>query len=1353
MSRKPNLLSAVSLPVFEHSSFSRVPKHGRQPKKHTVSERLRLGLFFLLGLSIFSTAVGQSDYVLPNVINPSPQSQALTRYGDYPMADYTGLTDITVPLHTVKGRKLGLPIAMSFHASGRMANEQNGILGMRWTLNCGGLVTRTMKGLPDEWSQLTPFDAAAYFDYSNGVPFDVLYSACPDGKFDITFNPDTHQEIPKYDSEFDVFDYVLPNGKQGHFILKNQNGTKVPMTIPYQPLRIEYVKDQPVSGYIGHVTITDDDGTRYVFGGAGTSTGDAVEITWECDIDILNLYNAGVPTAWYLTKIVSCDGVDSILLSYNAYTMNSYVATESANVGDRMRNNAYTYLMGGSGDYYADDFLIPYYTNWHVDQPGVVLNHTPSCAITTPRLSGVQFYGGSVSLSYAGNILSEMVVKRDATPYKKIKFGVSRHAGESEVSYLDSLAFYGEDQSVAGERYAFGYYEGDNMEPITTAATHKDWWGYYSRAANDLLPYQQVGITMVPAGNEVPVYQKIGSLNVVRGGSEYDKQMGMLKTITYPAGGQTEFVYEGNKYDNGVEGPGLRTKETISTAVQGTAVHKIYRYGTGENGIGAINKYLRPGSGPYNDLTATEGITMYYWTQDGLNSYMLASAGFRTRNFFSDPYLSFGLSGSPVKYAAVTEYYVKDGVPQQKTQTRYSWSEAVDKVSDFTVVDHDYPIVYTRKFVDPQYVWLRPVMTDKTVFRYTNGQFDTARSERYEYDSTQKDEAWDMPTYLHTNVVYTRSPQVGYTTPYGEAKEYHNDFCSVYGYGFRRYTTGVQQLYRVLTREHTTSGIVTTDKHIDYNTYNLVSSESVTNSRTGANTVTYKYPSDFPNDPVCQQMVQRHMLSPVLETVQATNGVQARKVTTAYYSPHTDMYVPRSVTVQSGGVPANATAASFNAYDVYGNVQEQQKTNDAAEAYLWGYGGRYPVAKVVGGTLQAVQGKASQATLDNPSTTDAVMRTELDKVRAAFKDNPLVQVWTYTYKPLVGMTSETDPRGSTAFYEYDGFGRLTHRRDRDNNVMEKHYLNYGGLPYYNAEKSVVLTRNNCAVGAVGGSVIYIVPAKRYWSTVSQTDADQMAQDDIAAAGQDYANRMGRCTYTNTAQSGVFTRSDCASGGTQVTYTVPAGAATSTVSQADADQRAMASVNADGPAYANIHGGCATYYNTVQTGYFAKNNCGTGYQGSSVTYTVPAKKYTSTTQPDADQKARNDVTANGQAYANANGACTKVCTFAPTNTDNIHIMKSSITDNNNGTVSFSIDLDIDNVAAWEELMHGYYNIGSIVGDCRSSQDDGWLLTDNHGVHWFVEVDHSTFYLYLSDELPHNFSYSDYFPATITGTFNR
>ena len=65
-----------------------------------------------------------------------------------------------------------------------------------------------------------------------------------------------------------------------------------------------------------------------------------------------------------------------------------------------------------------------------------------------------------------------------------------------------------------------------------------------------------------------------------------------------------------------------------------------------------------------------------------------------------------------------------------------------------------------------------------------------------------------------------------------------------------------------------------------------------------------------------------------------------------------------------------------------------------------------------------------------------------------------------------------------------------------------------------------------------------------------------------------------------------------------------------------------------------------YGNQVQSQVFTRNNCGTCEMGSQVTYAVPTNTYTSTeSQLIANQMALDDITTNGQNYANTNGTCT------------------------------------------------------------------------------------------------------------------
>jgi hypothetical protein len=65
-----------------------------------------------------------------------------------------------------------------------------------------------------------------------------------------------------------------------------------------------------------------------------------------------------------------------------------------------------------------------------------------------------------------------------------------------------------------------------------------------------------------------------------------------------------------------------------------------------------------------------------------------------------------------------------------------------------------------------------------------------------------------------------------------------------------------------------------------------------------------------------------------------------------------------------------------------------------------------------------------------------------------------------------------------------------------------------------------------------------------------------------------------------------------------------------------------------------------YYNTRKSGLFTRNNCGTGYNGGTITYTVADSIYLSQiSQQAADAQAQQDVDTYGQEYANLNGSCT------------------------------------------------------------------------------------------------------------------
>ncbi len=328
----------------------------------------------------------------------------------------------------------------------------------------------------------------------------------------------------------------------------------------------------------------------------------------------------------------------------------------------------------------------------------------------------------------------------------------------------------------------------------------------------------------------------------------------------------------------------------------------------------------------------------------------------------------------------------------------------------------------------------------------------------------------------------------------------------------------------------------------------------------------------------------------------------------------------------------------------------------SSKSYLvsyWSKNGSYTIAGTQTGypkPLKSITIGSSTWTLyehliSGQSTITVTGSGSIDELRLYPKG---AQMTTYTYEPLIGISSQADINNRITYYEYDGFGRLSLVRDQDRNILKKYCYNYAGqieecgiATFYSAAKSGTFTRNNCASGGSGSSVTYTVAASTYTSTISQADADQKAQNDVNANGQSYANTNGYCTFFSTQKSGSFIRNNCSAGGvgSLVTYTVAAGAYSSTLSQADADQKAQNDVNFNGQTFANNIGYC-TFYNVQKSGTFTRSNCASGGTGSSVTYTVAAGSYSSTlSQADADQKAVNDVSANGQTFANNNGFCT------------------------------------------------------------------------------------------------------------------
>lgn len=148
-----------------------------------------------------------------------------------------------------------------------------------------------------------------------------------------------------------------------------------------------------------------------------------------------------------------------------------------------------------------------------------------------------------------------------------------------------------------------------------------------------------------------------------------------------------------------------------------------------------------------------------------------------------------------------------------------------------------------------------------------------------------------------------------------------------------------------------------------------------------------------------------------------------------------------SYTLRTNFLPDNKYEQKYqnNSYDAKGNVTERTITNGIKESYFWSASGRYLAATVIGSDYTTAKALISQPVLDNPASTDAQLRTELQKLRTGLIG---AQVSTYSYKPLAGIASITDPKGMITFFEYDTFQRLMAIKDQNGNVVKSTEYHY-----------------------------------------------------------------------------------------------------------------------------------------------------------------------------------------------------------------------------------------------------------------------------------------------------------------------
>lgn len=100
------------------------------------------------------SADNQSDLLKPiEIIPPSPNAGSLGKFGGIDFGLNSGSMATSIPLLTYSSRNLKVPVSLSYASNGFKVDEISSRAGVSWNLNAGGVITRTVYGGIDEYSQ------------------------------------------------------------------------------------------------------------------------------------------------------------------------------------------------------------------------------------------------------------------------------------------------------------------------------------------------------------------------------------------------------------------------------------------------------------------------------------------------------------------------------------------------------------------------------------------------------------------------------------------------------------------------------------------------------------------------------------------------------------------------------------------------------------------------------------------------------------------------------------------------------------------------------------------------------------------------------------------------------------------------------------------------------------------------------------------------------------------------------------------------------------------------------------------------------------------------------------------------
>ncbi|OWW23529.1 hypothetical protein B4Q04_20240 [Zobellia sp. OII3] len=557
---------------------------------------------FIIGL--FSVLSSNAQPEAPSVqFAATPTVAELARYADTPISHYSGVPNINLPLYTVDTGDYQLPISLSYHAGGIKVSQEASWVGLGWSLNAGGAITRQIRGENDIYTDngvRNYLNSYGDYDKIHSIGFytcneDLYDASWPQGHFpdvppssglkscgflppqvgewellylDKVFNlnaywyQDEFYEHPRgfdrpiklSDTEPDLFMYNF-GGYSGKFIAQSK-GENTQNLLGYgrlldnvENLKIELFKNGNSHPYFRAVT---PNGVIYEFNNVDESN-------TAYDLGL----NKNVIDSWLLTKIITPNKKE---ISFEYYKDEEYIFGHAR--PKETIDYWYSPVPNGSTPSKWIEFGESRFS-LDLSTPGdcqfaLGKKEISNAVVSTQRhlIKSITWDGGRVVFNsanrddygtgYSKRLSSIEILDNDLSLVKKINLTQGYFNADADASMLEKRQYKRlklvelqeinvKDIQKSIPSYKFRYYY-DKRLPSKLSNSY-DHWGYYNGKLNRSSTIPEV----YTFDNE----KKSSYSGADRRANLEYAILGTLKEIEYPTGGIVEYKYDLNKFNSG----------------------------------------------------------------------------------------------------------------------------------------------------------------------------------------------------------------------------------------------------------------------------------------------------------------------------------------------------------------------------------------------------------------------------------------------------------------------------------------------------------------------------------------------------------------------------------------------------------------------------------------------------------------------------------------------------------------------------------------------------------------------------------------------------------------------------------